>query len=121
VGSLDSAAQAAHDRFGTEAGNPETLASLGRELHDGPIQGVVIAVLELETLKVLIEQGGTVDPTFAVAAIDRSQAAARGALDALRATVRRLTPPEGPLVAADPADGGLRKERMESLTEEVAW
>ncbi len=64
---------------------------LAHELHDGPIQTVVSAMLELEALTRQIERGAEANDVLPPA--ERSKAAMQHALTEMRAIVRRLSPP----------------------------
>ena len=64
---------------------------VAHELHDGPVQTVVSAVLELEALQVRLREGA--EAPWAVTSVEQTKATAQRAVDELRAIVRELSKP----------------------------
>ena len=64
---------------------------LAHELHDGPVQTVVSAVLELEALQVRLQEWA--EAPWAVTSVERTKATAQRAVEELRTIVRELSTP----------------------------
>jgi len=64
---------------------------LAHELHDGPVQTVVSAVLELEALQVRLREGA--EAPWTVTSVERTKFTVQRAVDELRAIVRELSKP----------------------------